>query len=88
MAGSPTNSPMRIKLSEDRLADLASASQRFFATEFDYELSDFQATRLIEFFVRHLGAPIYNQAVQDARAFLAERLEDLDGELYEPEDPT
>ncbi len=80
--------PMRIKLSEERRADLATAIQRLFAAEFDQEFSDFQTARLIDFFVRHLGAPVYNQAVQDARAFLAERLEDLDGELYEPEEPT
>ena len=29
----------------------------------------------------------YNQAVQDARAFLQTKLDDLDGELYEPEEP-
>ena len=79
---------MRIKLPEERRADLATAIQRFFAAEFDHELSDFQAARLIEFFVRHLGAPVYNQAVQDARAFLQEKLDDLDGEVYEPEEPT
>ncbi len=80
--------PMRIKLSEERRADLAAAIQRVFAAEFDQEISDFQTTRLIDFFVRHLGAPVYNQAIQDARGFLADRLEDLDGELYEPEEPT
>ncbi len=80
--------PMRIKLSEERRADLTAAIRRLFAAEFDREISDFQVARLIDFFVRHLGAPVYNQAVQDARAFLAERLEDLDGELYEPEEPT
>ena len=79
---------MRVQLSEERRADLATAIQRFFAAEFDDELSEFQAARLIEFFVRHLGPPVYNQAVQDARAFLQEKLEDLDGEVYEPEEVT
>ena len=88
MTGRTPESPMRIKLSEERRADLTVAIQRLFAAEFDQEISDFHTARLIDFFVHHLGAPIYNQAIQDARAFLAGRLEDLDGELYEPEDPT
>ena len=39
MAGRPTDSPMRIKLSDERLSDLAGAIQRFFATESDQDLS-------------------------------------------------
>ncbi|MEN8162067.1 MAG: DUF2164 family protein, partial [Myxococcota bacterium] len=44
-----------------------------------------QAQRLLDFFIRHLGAPVYNQAIQDARGFLQDRLTDLEGEFYEPE---
>lgn len=81
------DSPMRIKLSEDVRERLASAAQQLFVEEFDRELSGFQAQRLIDFFVRHLGAPVYNQAIKDARAFLQTKLDDLDGEFYEPEEP-
>ena len=42
---------------------------------------------LVEFFVQRLGPTVYNQAIQDARGFLLEKLEDLDVEFYEP-DPT
>jgi uncharacterized protein (DUF2164 family) len=79
--------PTRIKLSEEGRERLAEVIQQFFIDEFDRELSDFQAQRLIDFFVRQLGAPVYNQAIQDARAFLQTKLEDLDGEFYEPEEP-
>ena len=61
--------------------------QRFFEDELDREISEFQAKRLLDFFVRELGAPVYNQAVQDARAFLQDKLVDLEGEFYEPEEP-
>lgn len=37
--------------------------------------------------VEELGPPVYNQAIQDARAFMAEKLGDLDAEYYEPETP-
>jgi len=78
--------PMRIKLSEERRELLMSATRRLFAQEFDREISEFQASRLIDFFVKSLGAPVYNQAVQDVRAAVQGKLDDLDGEFYEPEE--
>jgi uncharacterized protein (DUF2164 family) len=78
---------MRIKLSEEARERLSASLQTFFSEEFDRELSDFQARRLIDFFVRHLGAIVYNQAIRDARAFFLAKLDDLDGEFYEPEEP-
>ena len=77
----------RIKLSDERRADLIAMIQHFVADEFDQTLSEFQAQQLLDFFVRHLGAPIYNQAVQDVRGFLQEKVSDLDVEFYEPEEP-
>jgi uncharacterized protein (DUF2164 family) len=79
--------PVKIKLSEERRGQLAAGIQRFFDDEFELELSDFQARRLLDYLIRHLGAPIYNQAVQDARAFVQAKLDDLEGEIYEPEEP-
>jgi uncharacterized protein (DUF2164 family) len=79
-------SPMRIALSEERRGQLVSEVQRFLVREFELELSDFQAHGLVQFFVRRLGAPVYNQAIQDARRFLQDKLSDLEGEFYEPEE--
>lgn len=59
----PRERPMRIALSDERRSQLASAVQRFLAAEFEVELSDHQARGLLDFFVRHLGAPVYNQAI-------------------------
>jgi uncharacterized protein (DUF2164 family) len=77
--------PMRIRLSQERRDRLVAELRGLVSREFDRELSDFQARRLVEFFLRHLGAPVYNQAVQDVRGALQEKLDDLDGEFYEPE---
>jgi uncharacterized protein (DUF2164 family) len=83
----PSARSTRIKLSDERRSDLVAMIQGFVSTEFDQELSEFQATALLDFFIRHLGAPVYNQAVQDVRAFLQDRVSDLDVEFYEPEEP-
>jgi len=86
VAQTGTMKPLRIKLSEERRELLISATRRLFAQEFDREISEFQASRLIDFFVKSLGAPVYNQAVQDVRAAVQGKLDDLDGEFYEPEE--
>lgn len=77
---------MRIRLGDERRRDIREALERLFREEFDESLSEFRAQRLVEFFVQALGPPVYNQAIQDARGFLLERLEDLDAEFYVPED--
>ena len=87
MPSNPIDRPMRIRLSDERRGQLVAAVQRFVAGHFELELSDYQAGRLLDFFVRHLGAPVYNQAIQDARAFVQDKLTDLEGEFYEPEEP-
>lgn len=86
MARDSTVKPMRIRLSEERREQLVFLIQKFFKEDLDREISDFQASRLIDFFIRSLGAPVYNQAIQDARAALQAKLDDLEGEYYEPEE--
>ena len=78
---------MKIQLKDDRRERMLRSIRKYFAEHFDQELGELAAERLLAFFVRELGAPVYNQAIQDARAFMQERLEDLEGEFYEPEEP-
>jgi uncharacterized protein (DUF2164 family) len=77
---------MRIKLNADARRRLGASVHHMFIEEFDRDLSEFQLDRIIDFFVRELGPPVYNQAIRDARAFFQAKLEDLDGEIYEPEE--
>lgn len=78
---------MRIKLSEERREHLATSTQQLFLDEFERDLSEFQAQRLIDFFMGQMGPAVYNQAIQDARAYVQAKLDDIDGEVYEPEEP-
>jgi uncharacterized protein (DUF2164 family) len=76
-------SPMRIRLSPERRASLLGAMKEYFSAEFDESLSDFRAQGLLDFFVRELGPPVYNQGVRDASSFMQEKLADIEGEVYE-----
>ena len=76
---------MTIQIDDGRRTALLARIRSFFLEEFDEELSEFRAATLLDFFVDALGPQVYNQAVQDARGFMLRRLEDLEGDVYEPE---
>jgi uncharacterized protein (DUF2164 family) len=78
---------MRVTLTDERRERMIRSVKKFFLDALDQELGDLAAGRVLDFFVKELGAPVYNQAIQDARAFVQDKLEDLEGEFYEPEEP-
>jgi len=73
---------MKITLTDQRRAKFVDDLQGLFHGEFDQSLSDFQAGEIINLFIKTLGPSVYNQAVQDVRAHLQARLDDLEGEIY------
>ena len=78
---------MRIKLTDDRRASILRSIKQHYLDEFDEEISDFRANGLLDFFVKELGPPVYNQGVRDAAAFVQDKLTDIEGEVYERESP-
>lgn len=76
---------MRVELEEARRSQLVEALRGFFLTELDEEISPFRAEQVLDFLLGLLGPQLYNQAVQDARAFMQQKLDDLDGEVYFPD---
>lgn len=72
----------QIKLNPERRERLTGQLQTLFQAEFDERLSDFRAEQILDLMLETLGPGIYNQAVQDVRAHLQSKLDDLDGEVY------
>ncbi len=73
---------MQIKIDDTRKAEFIARLQNSFETEFDEPLSEFRATEILDMFLKTLGPAVYNQAVQDVRAHLQKKLDDLDGDVY------
>lgn len=71
-----------IALTDGRREKLVGQLQSLFQAEFDETLSQFRAEQVLELMLITLGPGIYNQAVQDVRAHLQSKLDDLDGEVY------
>lgn len=72
----------QITLSDERHERLIGQLQTLYAAEFDETLSEFRAGQVLDLMLKTLGPGIYNQAVQDVRAHLQTKLDDLDGEVY------
>ena len=82
MSNNTTDNPTKINLSEERRQGIIREFISFYYSEFDEELSSFRAEQVLDFFVKELGPSVYNQAIQDSKAFIAEKLEDLDAEFF------
>lgn len=77
---------MRIKLSKERRAELVAAIKTYFLENHDEDIGDLKAGFLLDFFTKKLAPPIYNQAIKDAQAYFQQKVEDLDGACYAPEE--
>ncbi|MEZ5946430.1 MAG: DUF2164 domain-containing protein [Hyphomonas sp.] len=71
-----------LTLSDDRRAALAGHLRTLFANEFDETLSEFRANEIVDLMLKTLGPAVYNQAVEDVRAHLQGKLDDLAGEVW------
>ncbi len=76
---------MQITLNDERRAEFVQSLRSLFEDEFDEPLSEFRADAVLDLFLKVLGPSVYNQAVQDVRAYLQGKLDDLDGEIYADE---
>lgn len=59
--------------------------QRYFTTELDYELGQFDGEFLLEFISKEMGAFYYNQGLYDAQAVFESKVEALSEVVMELE---
>ena len=74
MNGTELKSEIRDKITRELLG--------FLQEECEVELSPFRGEMVVDFIAKRISAEVYNNAVLDARAFLSERLEDMEATLY------
>lgn len=59
--------------------------QRYAQENLDEEMGDLKARLLLDFFLQEIGATVYNRALEDARAYLTDRLADMENSCAEAE---
>jgi uncharacterized protein (DUF2164 family) len=74
---------MAIKLPPETTKKVLAAIKRYAAENLDEEIGDLKAGLLLEFCLKEIGPPIYNQAIADAQAYFADRVADLEGVCHE-----
>jgi uncharacterized protein (DUF2164 family) len=77
-----------ISFSRDEKAALVSKLQRYFSSELQQELGQFDGEFLLDFISEQIGVYHYNRGVRDAQAALAATLDDIQDALYQLERPT
>lgn len=70
---------MPIQLSKETKAQLIASIKRFAKEDLELDLGEIKASIVLDFILQEAGPSIYNQALEDAGRFFAERVEDLPG---------
>jgi len=74
-----------IEISSEARKDAISSIKRYFEENMSEPIGDLPAGLLLTFFVDEIGPIIYNRAVADVQARLAQRVSDMESELFVPE---
>jgi len=67
-----------MKLKKDRSKQMIEKIQSYIKDEFGESIGELKAGFLLEFFINELGPSIYNQGINDAQAFMQDKLIDLE----------
>jgi uncharacterized protein (DUF2164 family) len=76
-----------LELNEAARKQAVASLQAYAAAELDTEISELQATLLLDHVLADVGPAIYNQAAADARTYVEERAADLEAALHKAEFP-
>ncbi len=70
-----------IEINNDRSKTMIKKIQIYIKEEFGESIGELRAGFLLEFFMKELGPSIYNQGINDAQAFIQDKLIDLESAL-------
>lgn len=67
----------RMELSKELKQQAIEDLKGYFIQNREEELGDLGAGLLLDFIIERIGPAVYNQAIQDAHAFMSEKVEEL-----------
>jgi uncharacterized protein (DUF2164 family) len=77
----PKRKSMRIQLDKERAKIMIGKIQLYIQDEFGESIGELRAGFLLDFFINELVPSIYNQGINDAQAFIQDKLIDLESTL-------
>ena len=66
-----------IEIDQQKKKILIEKIKVFYSNEMEEEIGEFKAKKLMDFFMNELAVQIYNMAVEDAKEYMSQRIEDL-----------
>ncbi|HOG35338.1 MAG TPA: DUF2164 domain-containing protein [Petrotogaceae bacterium] len=66
-----------IEIDQQKKKVLIEKIKVFYSKEMEEEIGEFKAKKLMDFFMNELAVQIYNMAVEDAKEYMSQRIEDL-----------
>lgn len=73
---------MKLKLPREDKQALVEKVQQYFELERSETIGSIAAEQLLDMMINELGPHVYNQAIQDARKTVVERMQSIEDELY------
>lgn len=67
----------KINFSKEQKQEMINLIKEYFYQERDEDLGDLAADMILTFFIEKLAPGIYNQGVEDAYAFMSDKLQDV-----------
>ena len=66
-----------IEIDQQKKKILIEKIKVFYSNEMEEEIGEFKSKKLLDFFMQELSVQIYNMAVEDAKEYMSQRIEDL-----------
>ncbi len=76
-----------MKLKKETREELIISIKRYADDELELTIGDLKANLFLDYILEEIGPSVYNEAIQDARAYFLEKVGDLEGTCYQPELP-
>ncbi len=77
-----------IKFTDSEKAEIVAKVQRYFESELDQDIGQFDAEFLLDFFSEQIGSFFYNRGLYDAQTILSSKLDDIADSILELERAT
>ncbi len=77
-----------IMFTQDEKELLVQKLKRYMVNELDYDIGQFDAEFLLDFFSKEMGVYHYNRGLNDAQDIFKSRVESITDAIYELEIPT
>lgn len=74
-----------IELAPETRKRLIASIQRYADEELDIDMGDLKARLLLDYCLQEIGPTVHNRALEDARAYLTDRLADMENICAEAE---